>query len=285
MLTNRLVDLKNRFPIAVGTLLAIFALVYFANTLIGQIVVVCVAAALAAVGVWEYVQFLKVKEIELPYPIMATGAVVWTAFLSISLVNEKLYFLSGIIFIVYSLVIFFHYFNKIENAIIHLSTSFFGFIYVTIPIGIMLKILYPYTAEDGRLWLVYLVVVTKFSDIGAYLFGKMWGTKKLAPALSPSKTWTGAVAGFCFSIVVSLICFWLTRYIPEGAFSLTWMRAWVLGAVIGIFGQVGDLAESLLKRDVGIKDSNSIPGMGGVLDTLDSLLITAPLLYLLLKVI
>jgi phosphatidate cytidylyltransferase len=139
--------------------------------------------------------------------------------------------------------------------------------------------------HDGRLWLAYLVAVTKITDMGGYFMGKMWGKSKLAPHLSPGKTLIGGIAGFISAILLSLGFFLLSKYFQLESFKLNFIQAIFLGGVIGIFSQLGDLAESLLKRDAKVKDSNTIPGVGGVLDFLDSLLFTLPVLYLFLKTI
>ena len=135
--------------------------------------------------------------------------------------------------------------------------------------------------DDGRLWIAYLISVTKMTDIGGYFFGNLWGKEKLAPCLSPQKTWIGAIFGFISAIIASLVFFAVSVFVPS--FDLTLKASIFLGMLVGIASQLGDLAESLLKRDAKAKDSNSIPGIGGVLDLIDSLLFTTPVVYLFLK--
>jgi phosphatidate cytidylyltransferase len=122
-------------------------------------------------------------------------------------------------------------------------------------------------------WLVlFTLVVTSSVDTGAYLVGKSIGKHKLAPTLSPGKTWEGAVGGFLGALVVGSVLGWLLR-LPLG-FALT------AAALIGVLAQLGDLSKSAIKREIGIKDFGSlIPGHGGVLDRFDSLLFTAPTVY------
>jgi phosphatidate cytidylyltransferase len=111
-------------------------------------------------------------------------------------------------------------------------------------------------------------------DSGAYFAGRAIGRHKLFPRVSPNKTWEGAIAGFLAAVLAFLLCRQLL--LPY----LAMRDAVVCGALVGIFGQIGDLAESLLKRDAGVKDSSTlIPGHGGVLDRFDSLLFVAPLLF------
>jgi phosphatidate cytidylyltransferase len=125
-----------------------------------------------------------------------------------------------------------------------------------------------------------LIAVTKITDVGAYFVGKLFGKHPLAPYLSPRKTIEGAIGGFCSAVALSLFFCIIGRSV--GWDLSVWHAAW-LGMVIGILSQVGDLAESLLKRDAAVKDSNRIPGIGGVLDLLDSVLFTSPVVYFFIR--
>jgi len=135
--------------------------------------------------------------------------------------------------------------------------------------------------EVGMAALLSLVIVVKMSDTGAYTVGRLVGRNKLAPVLSPGKTIEGAIGGLAFALLGAWFSFtWMwTRLCGElPPPSVAW---WVTYAVlITVAGVVGDLAESLLKRDAGRKDSSTwMPGFGGVLDLLDSLLLSAPVAY------
>ncbi len=115
------------------------------------------------------------------------------------------------------------------------------------------------------------------NDSAAYLFGKRFGKKQLSPIISPNKTVEGAIAGLVMAIAVSMF---FGMMIEQAHFALNWFHYLAVGAIIGIFGQISDLSESLIKRDAGFKDSSKIvPGHGGVLDRMDSFIFTAPLLY------
>ena len=137
--------------------------------------------------------------------------------------------------------------------------------------------------EDGIGWLIYLVAVTKMTDVGAYFVGKFFGKNKLPSELSPNKTLEGAIMGLVTATGTSIGLYYLAQHVHFDAFALTLSRSVWLGLLIGILAQVGDLAESLLKRDAKVKDSNKIPGIGGVLDVLDSLLFTAPFTYFIIQ--
>jgi len=140
-----------------------------------------------------------------------------------------------------------------------------------------------FASAYGRYFVMSLVVVTKFTDIGAYLIGSTLGRHKMIPRISPKKTWEGTAGGIIFAMASSVLAL---HFMPTtlGAYGLTMPHAVILGLLLGAAAVVGDLAESLIKREAGVKDSGTIlPGHGGALDLVDSLLFTAPLLYVYLR--
>jgi phosphatidate cytidylyltransferase len=128
----------------------------------------------------------------------------------------------------------------------------------------------------GRDW-VYLVLIATFaSDTLAYFIGKNFGKKKMAPAISPGKTWEGAAAGVFGALIISIL---FTCHTPL-QLPLSIGESIILGFLVSLFGQIGDLAESLLKRNTGVKDSGTLmPGHGGVLDRIDSILFAGAVVY------
>ncbi|HWB53825.1 MAG TPA: phosphatidate cytidylyltransferase [Tepidisphaeraceae bacterium] len=123
--------------------------------------------------------------------------------------------------------------------------------------------------------IVMIVLTVKFTDIGAFFGGKAIGKHKLIPWLSPQKTWEGLACGLVAAGLMGAVC-------APSILGLTWGRAIIFGLFMGAIGQIGDLLESLMKRDAEVKDSGSaIPGFGGILDVLDSPLLAAPFAYLL----
>jgi phosphatidate cytidylyltransferase len=128
-----------------------------------------------------------------------------------------------------------------------------------------------------------LVVATKFTDMGAYLVGSTLGRHKMIPRISPKKTWEGTVGGIAFAIGGVFLCRWV---MPNEMAALTNLHAVIIGLLLGVAAVIGDLAESLIKREAGVKDSSTIlPGHGGCLDMIDSLLFTAPLLYVYMRLV
>jgi phosphatidate cytidylyltransferase len=162
-------------------------------------------------------------------------------------------------------------FAKHQQAIANVAITAFGLIYITLPLSYLVDII----SIGTPVWLIYLLVTTKMTDTFGYVGGKLTGRHLLAPKLSPKKTIEGAIAGLLGSILAS-IAFTLVL-------NITLNEALLLGTLIGVISQIGDLAESLLKRDAKVKDSSTLPGFGGMLDVFDSLIFTTPVLYFWLK--
>jgi phosphatidate cytidylyltransferase len=151
----------------------------------------------------------------------------------------------------------------------HCGISCFSLLYL----GLLGAFVLGIRIDAGPWAILMFILVVKVSDIGAYTFGKLFGKHKLAPRVSPGKTWEGMVGAAVASIIVSIAVVL--------AFGI--MKGWVasiFGACMALIGQLSDLAESMLKRDAQQKDSsNRVPGFGGILDVIDSLLFAAPVAY------
>ncbi len=129
--------------------------------------------------------------------------------------------------------------------------------------------------HGSTMTIVMILLVVKFTDIGAYFGGRALGRHKLIPWLSPGKTWEGLMCGVATAGLVGAAC-------APPLTNLSWPKALLFGMIIGGIGQLGDLLESLMKRDAEVKDSGQlIPGFGGILDVIDSPLLAAPFAYLL----
>jgi len=158
-----------------------------------------------------------------------------------------------------------------QGAVVGISTTIFGVLYVAWFFSFLIKIRFL----PGGIGLVTAVlVITKLGDIGAYSVGSIFGRVPLIPRISPKKSVEGALGGLIFSIAGALVS---KPLMPD---SFSFFHLALVGVCMGILAQLGDLSESLMKRDCGIKDSSTvIPGIGGVLDLIDSLLFTAPVFY------
>jgi phosphatidate cytidylyltransferase len=143
---------------------------------------------------------------------------------------------------------------------------------------------HPYTigAAAGTALVVLPFMLTWATDIGGYVFGRMIGGRKLMPAVSPGKTIAGAVGGLVLAVVIAVL---YERYAlrPQAQLGMLLQGSILLAVLVSVGGQVGDLVESMLKREAGVKDSSHlIPGHGGMLDRIDSMLFTLPISYALL---
>jgi phosphatidate cytidylyltransferase len=156
-----------------------------------------------------------------------------------------------------------------------MMASFFGVLYIGLALFCGLRIRFEFGAKAGLEWLVLLLAVTWAGDSAAMLVGRAWGKTPFAPRISPKKTNEGALAGLAGGLAAGLL---LQLVLLE---DLPRLHVAIASLLIGAFGQAGDLAESLLKRAAGTKDSSHlIPGHGGVLDRVDSLLFAMPVLYI-----
>jgi len=168
-----------------------------------------------------------------------------------------------------------------------MAYTLFGLLYVLWLFNFTTKILYltprANGAVTGQFYLLYLIAVTKFSDMGAYLTGSAIGRHLMTPHISAKKTWEGFFGALVLALLCSLVLF---KLMPGHLAMLSWTHATVLGLLLGFAATIGDLAESIIKRSTGVKDSgNFLPGIGGALDLIDSLLFTAPLLFFYLRLV
>jgi phosphatidate cytidylyltransferase len=176
--------------------------------------------------------------------------------------------------------------RKPETRVLALGTTLFGLVYVSLLFQYLVRIATPLPGDSvtpiGRMILcLWVVAVCKFCDTGALLAGLAAGRTPLAPAISPKKTWEGAFGGVLLAMLVGALGAWLgQRWLPP---SFGPVRAALIAAPLAVTAIISDLVESILKRQVNIKDSgDGIPGIGGVFDLTDSILLAAPVAYFLL---
>jgi phosphatidate cytidylyltransferase len=171
-------------------------------------------------------------------------------------------------------------FERPGAAIVNLSLAMFAIAYVGLTLSFAVALRLLGGPVDGLVALAALILVVKLADSGAFTVGRLVGRHKMAPVLSPGKTWEGAAGAVVFACLGAWLAFHL---LPRALGHTLAQRDWswlVFGLAVGTAGMVGDLAESLLKRDAGRKDSSTwLPGFGGVLDILDSILLAAPVAW------
>ncbi len=166
------------------------------------------------------------------------------------------------------------------TGILTIATTLFGLMYVPWLLNFIQKINF-FIGVDGKYFLLYFILITKFSDMGAYAVGSLIGKHKMIPRISPGKTWEGFGGAILVSTGASLA---FVHFFGAHMYGMNSLHAVILGVVLSSTAVIGDLIESLFKREAGVKDSgNLFPGIGGILDLLDSLLFNAPIMYLYLR--
>ena len=163
-------------------------------------------------------------------------------------------------------------FRKKETPLLNISIVVFAFVWLGLMLGSLSEL--RNLPEIGFKITLAIFLSVWICDTGAFFFGKKFGKKKILPDVSPNKTWVGTIAGLNCSLVFLLILFQMGYFLDM----LSLLDVIAIGFITGLFGQFGDWAESLLKREAGIKDtSNILAGHGGILDRFDSLIFAAPL--------
>jgi phosphatidate cytidylyltransferase len=236
--------------------------------------ILCVLVALLAFpSVGELATLAKVKELLIFVPIATAASIlVATSPYVRQFVNgpPELYLALILVFALFALLIYQARWHGTSGVIGNCGASFFAIIYF----GLLSSFLLAIRIDFGVWGLLTFVFVVKSSDIGAYTFGKLFGKHKFSPRISPGKTWEGMAGAVVFAAVVAFL-------FSAGCGIMTRPQAALFGVCFAFIGQLGDLAESLIKRDAERKDSaHSVPGFGGVLDVIDSPLAAAPLAYL-----
>lgn len=248
-------------------------------------------STLAMVGLWEYYTMLDHKR--LPNfkfiglscgLIFSFGSFYW--FRRVGPTQAYDFEVATILF--FLLIVFARQMFQKTRDISPLETmayTLFGLLYVPWLFGFITKIVYIIPHEPGHvkghMYVLFLIVVTKFSDMGAYVTGSLIGKHPLVPHISPKKTWEGFFGALAFSVGGACA---MVALMPERLAYLSQRDAVILGLVLGFAAIIGDLAESIIKRSCDVKDSGRfLPGIGGALDLIDSLLFTAPLLFFYLR--
>ena len=278
---TKFADLKNRFFMYLGVIILFGLIIFFSDLHFMRFIVALAISALAAIAALEYTELVKKKQIHLSNNVLMGGVICEILAFFIYSQYPELKLLPLLVFLIFLVFLFFSNFKNISDSLLRVSTATFGFLYIAIPLGMVLPILYleVFEMQEGRIWLFYLIFVTKITDVGAYFGGKLFGKKKLASKISPKKTIFGAVSGLVFALGGSLLFLIFSKH---NMFDFNLFEAIILGLILGVFAQFGDLCESLLKRDMKIKDSSQLPGIGGILDMLDSLMFNIPILYIFL---
>lgn len=252
-----------------GVVLAVsfILLIYYSpvNFLKGVVLLVSVLCA------YEYsaMAFQKNKSLLIVTLLLIVGS------LLVLLYQPKLFILCP--FVAFYIVFFSQFFQKVENKTRFQQAAYLGlgFLYLAFPFACLLLLI---EFKNYRYWIFLVMACTFIPDTMAYIFGKTFGKHKLAPSLSPGKTWEGFIGSILGGMIGGVIINSLTNIFEIQL--QTWFIL-LLGAVLAASGVVGDLSESMIKRAVGVKDSGRlIPGHGGVLDRIDGLLFNMPIIFI-----
>ena len=255
---------KRLGPAVILGILAIFGSIYYPICGIFTFLLIMI-------GLYEFFYMVEKKGVKLfkGLGLLIGGLIPITIYFGLA-VKEGLQFLF-IILAIFVLFILELTKKDTHQSVLSISATVFGIIYISWCFSFLIKIR---QLPEGALLTGFLLIVTKSSDIGAYLWGRKFGRTSLFKRVSPKKSLEGSAGGFFTSLFVGVI---FSLFIK----SVTFWEKFFLIIILAIIAQLGDLFESLLKRDCQVKDSGKLlPGMGGVLDVIDSLIFTAPTFYL-----
>ena len=244
--------------------------------IVNQWIFIFVLLALTIAGLYEFFYLIQKKGIPIySYTGIAIGVIIPISIL-VHFEPTKGWELLFVVLVL--LMIFLMQFMRKDNnnAIVGISTTLFGVLYVSWFFSFLIKIRFLLPDVQGIKLLAFIIVITKTGDMGALLIGSKFGKNALFPRVSPNKTVEGSLGSFAFSMIAA---FAARSWLPESVHFST-LQILLMGAFLGALGQLGDMSESLIKRDCNVKDSGKmLKGLGGVLDTIDSLLFSAPAFY------
>ena len=272
----------KRILTAIVLILAVFALIFFGNIWLMTLFWLIVAELAA----YEYLKLAAVgaeahdAKLRIPIWWMALGtALAFVVTLPNFPVEAQLPVLSALTLVLFA-------WNGFRSPLIQVlpdtAQGIFGLIWIAYPLTLVPLL---WKKEDGPALVVFLMVCVWVGDIAALYIGRAFGKHKLAPRLSPGKTWEGSVASIIGSVLAAALVIWIGNVLTaRGNLILhitepIWQTL-LLAAILNIAAQLGDLLESAVKRGAGVKDSGTmLPGHGGILDRIDALLLAAPVLW------
>jgi phosphatidate cytidylyltransferase len=240
----------------------------------GSFLLVVVAAALVAeLATWEYISIADGHGSRIPRPLLLIAiallfaAIFYHPFLVLPVI--------GLCSLVLLLVCSFR--SPLERVLPDAAFSVFALIYIGLTLATVPLL---WAQQDGPSLLVFLFCIVWTGDTAALYVGRNFGRSKLAPRISPNKSWEGSAASLAGGLLIAAALVALSRSTSTLHFSGSLARWLGLAVVVNVFAQVGDLVESAIKRGAGVKDSGAmLPGHGGILDRIDALLLAAPVLW------
>lgn len=234
--------------------------------------VLSIVVGLSCLTFYEYVQMTH-KEAPLYQRMSGIVLCGLTTYLLLFCLKKPEEFLALFVFLLMiSFLIHFRGHEDPTTRLKHVALFYTGILYIALSFTFIGAVR---TLSSWEYWVFIMLAATFLNDTGAYLVGHWLGKHKLAPQLSPKKTVEGLFGGWVFSLIAGFLV-----HTFSGAYFIPYIHTFILSTLIALVGPLGDLSESLIKRGLGMKDSgNLIPGHGGILDRVDSLLFTAPVVY------
>ena len=262
--------IKRRLPIiAIGIPLVLFIL----NK--GGVLFFISVTLVSLLCLHEFYSIAKAKN-STPNQIAGYISLITISYLYYNIFNNSLLQFLLFCFLSVVLIIFFESFKNSKKPLINISVTFLGILYIGVLFSSMIA-LRQYDSFNGTSFTLTMIVSVWICDSFAYTFGKLFGKRKLVERLSPKKT----ILGFSAGIIGAFISIYTLDYYSITNYNLSFYSIAIFSFIIGVFGQWGDIVESMFKRDAGIKDSGKILlGHGGFLDRCDSLILTSPLVLL-----
>jgi phosphatidate cytidylyltransferase len=277
----------KRILTATVLILGVLALIFFGTIWLMTLF----AAVVAELAAYEYLQLAAVgahahdAKLRIPVWWMALGtALAFVVTLPNFPVEDQLPVLSALTLILFA-------WNGFRSPLIQVlpdtAQGLFGLIYIAYPLTLIPLL---WKQEDGPALVLFLMVCVWAGDIAALYFGRAFGKRKLAPRLSPGKTWVGSIASILGSMLAACLIIYISDILTARGNTVLHIseplwQSLLLAAILNIAAQLGDLLESAIKRGAGVKDSGTmLPGHGGILDRIDALLLAAPVLWYLLLI-
>ena len=266
-LLQRILTVLVAVPLVVG-------LLYLGKEYHIEWIILALLAVITAISCWEYAQL--VQEIGIFINPFFYSAICALFVIGVGILGES--YLSLILAIFFVVLLIEHL--PQSTGVVHMIWGLLGFVYLPVLLHFLYLI---YLSEHGFSYLLWLLVLVWAYDSGAYLAGSLRGRHKLAPALSPKKSWEGVAGGILLATAASLLS---TLWVPWNlSLEMTLLHLFAMALLVSAFAQIGDLFESKLKRLAEVKDTGSLfPGHGGMLDRIDALLIATPIFAFYLKV-
>ena len=254
--------MRARLVSAMVALSLVLLLVWLGDPLYSLVVVVA--------AIWGWVEFASLGPLRGRLDFLVFGAIPILAFLANAFFGGA-WLAPALVFVLLGTSAWVLLRSPVHDAAVQWGWTLAGVLYLGWTLGHFIALRHQ---TLGKEWVFFLLLTTFACDTMAFLVGRRWGRHKLATTISPSKTWEGGLMGLVASLVVGPTLVWLLRS------PIPWWQGLALGGLVGVFAQLGDLMESALKRGAGVKDAGTfLPGHGGILDRMDSLLFSVVVLY------